>query len=164
MIYARTCGCGREVVYKSKWTWKRAIEKSSMCPSCRTSYLNTLPQRAMRKENNPAWAGFKDVPGKIYSKLKRGALQRDLSFEITIEDIQEQVEKQDFKCAYTNCVVDFYTNASVDRIDSSKGYTKENIQIVTKNINMLKRDFSHDSFLNMCKTVAEHSKTKETIC
>jgi len=125
-----------------------------MCSSCRTSYLNSLPQRAMKKENNPAWAGFKDIPGKVYSKLRRDADKRGISFEITIEDIQKTLEEQKYKCAYTGWAVEFGKNASVDRIDSSLGYTVDNIEIVDKTINMAKRDFSEEYFIKMCRAVA----------
>ena len=47
-------------------------------------------------------------------------------------------------------------NASIDRIDSSKGYTKDNIQIVTKTINLAKRSLSDDDFIQMCLEVSEY--------
>jgi len=156
MIYARTCGCGREVTYKTVYTWKRALEKSSMCPSCRTSYLNKLPQRLRKGQRNHAWKGTKDVSGKVLSKLKRDAKTRNISFEITIEDIQRKLEEQNYKCGYTGWSVEFGNNASVDRIDSSKGYTTDNIHIVDKTVNIAKRDYSHEYFIKMCKAVAGH--------
>ena len=46
-----------------------------------------------------------------------------------------------------------YTTASLDRIDSSKGYTKSNIQWVHKDINKMKSDFSMLRFLELCYAV-----------
>lgn len=160
MIYARTCGCGREVTYKSEYTWKKAKANSSMCPSCRTSHNNKLPQRALKASSNPAWKGYKDVPGKVLSKLKRGAETRKLSFNISLEDIQEKLEQQEYRCALTGWKVSFWDNASVDRIDSNKGYSFENIQIVDKRVNMAKRDFNNDFFINMCKAVSYMTEEK----
>ena len=44
---------------------------------------------------------------------------------------------------------------SLDRIDNNKGYIEENVQWVHKDINMMKRIYSQDYFIYMCKLVAE---------
>jgi len=38
-------------------------------------------------------------------------------------------------------------NISIDRIDSSKGYTKDNIQLVGSIINIMKNDIKEEDFL-----------------
>jgi hypothetical protein len=108
-------------------------------------------------DKNPAWKGYKDVPGKTFSRLQRGAKQRGLCFEITIEDIQEQFEKQHKSCAFSGISLIFGSTASVDRIDSREGYTKDNIQIVHKQLNMIKRDTPNEEFIDWCILVARHS-------
>ena len=50
----------------------------------------------------------------------------------------------------------FDGTASLDRIDSSKGYTKDNVQWVHKDINYIKRDLSDSEFITLCKKVATH--------
>jgi hypothetical protein len=49
-------------------------------------------------------------------------------------------------------------NASLDRIDSKKGYIKGNVQWVDKRLNVMKMDLSLDFFLNACKMVTEYRK------
>lgn len=49
------------------------------------------------------------------------------------------------------------SNASVDRKDSSKGYTPDNIQWVTKKVNIAKHVLSDEDFITMCKQVARHN-------
>ena len=44
--------------------------------------------------------------------------------------------------------------ASLDRIDSSKGYVEGNVQWVHKMINMSKQQYSQEEFIDMCKAVA----------
>ena len=46
-----------------------------------------------------------------------------------------------------------YTNASIDRIDNSKGYVKNNIQIVSVRMNMWKSDLSLTKFKNLVKMI-----------
>ncbi len=46
--------------------------------------------------------------------------------------------------------------ASLDRIDSSKGYTKDNIQWVHKHVNLMKHKFDQKYFVDICKLIANH--------
>jgi hypothetical protein len=46
--------------------------------------------------------------------------------------------------------------ASLDRIDSSKGYMPGNIQWVHKYINISKMAHSQEDFVRMCQAVADH--------
>lgn len=71
------------------------------------------------------------------------------NFDLTIDDLVEQWNKQSGKCPYTNYDlvlpennnlknIDFFHRASLDRIDSSLGYVKGNIQFVSTPINYMK--------------------------
>ena len=82
--------------------------------------------------------------------------------EITAKEIWDLFLKQDRKCALSGLPLTIsgrshYNDASVDRIDSSKGYTIDNVQWVHKHINFMKRTYSQDYFIEMCKKVAENS-------
>lgn len=47
------------------------------------------------------------------------------------------------------------TTASLDRIDSNKGYVVGNVQWVYKKINMMKQGYSQDEFILLCKEVVK---------
>lgn len=72
--------------------------------------------------------------------------------------------KQGKKCALTGEILYFSpiqtdrkkSNASLDRIDSSKGYTENNIQWVLKNINLMKRELSDKDFIEICRKVVQY--------
>ena len=49
---------------------------------------------------------------------------------------------------------DHENTASLDRIDSSKGYVKDNVQWVHKDINRMKWNFPQDKFVKLCSFVA----------
>lgn len=49
------------------------------------------------------------------------------------------------------------TTASLDRIDSSKGYTRDNIQWVHKNVNKMKVDLEQSVFIELCRAIASHN-------
>lgn len=151
-----SCGKGRE--FQTKSAMNRAEKKGTSCFSCRTAANNKKRIGTKTKEKNPAWKGYKDVPGRVISKLKRDAEKRGIDFKITLEDIQEKYEQQHHCCALTGIPVLFGMNASVDRIDSEKDYTKDNIQVVLSVVNIMKRDIPEDLFIMLCKAVAERHK------
>ena len=46
--------------------------------------------------------------------------------------------------------------ASIDRIDSNKGYIEDNVVWVHKDINIMKNKFSKEYFLMLCKKIVEN--------
>ena len=134
---------------------KANLEKgnSTQCSGCRT--------RA--GDRNPRWAGYKDIPQHTYSIMRKAAEVRGIVVEIAIEDLQAQWEKQGGICALTGLplrIGSLKTGrvASVDRIDGKRGYTKDNIQWVHKDVNLMKNKFDEDYFYDMCRRVVEHKK------
>ena len=79
-------------------------------------------------------------------------------------------EKQDKICALSGLPIEFETSqyglwhgegtASLDRIDSSKGYICGNVQWVHKDVNRMKQCFKEDRLLDLCKLIVEHNKVK----
>ena len=75
--------------------------------------------------------------------------------------------KQKRKCVYTGLPITFPKNtqpsellkstASLDRIDSKKGYIKGNVQWVHKNANLMKQTFSHEHFIKMCNLISKNN-------
>jgi hypothetical protein len=114
-----------------------------------------------------AW-GYKDITSERWYTIIYGAKSRNLELKITIEDVWDLYLKQNKKCALTGWPVLYSqdrkeTTASLDRIDSTKGYTKDNIQILHRLVNKLKLDCSQDMFLKMCKDIAKNSKNVTTV-
>lgn len=48
--------------------------------------------------------------------------------------------------------------ASLDRIDSSKGYTKDNVQLVAFIVNYMKNALSESEFLTICNGIVKKAK------
>lgn len=113
---------------------------------------------------------------KIYDNTKKGQQKRakTLEFSITLEDILSKLEEQNGKCALSGTDLTYIAygkkgeihylnedNMSIDRIDSNKGYIKENIQLVTARINRIKSDLGNVEFELFCKaTLTWHDKKK----
>ena len=85
---------------------------------------------------------------------------------ITIEEAWFILEEQNFKCALTNkklILSKIWTknqNASLDRINSKKGYIKDNVQWIHKDINKAKMNFDQDYFIQLCKEVTKYQNHK----
>lgn len=89
----------------------------------------------------------------ILSSAKR----RFKEFSITLDDLKYQWELQSGRCPYSNIQLELPTNtggkihpsvrASLDRIDSSKGYVKDNIQFVSTMINYMKSSLPEEDVL-----------------
>ncbi len=100
-----------------------------------------------------------------FNKFKTQAELRGISFELTIEEVADIYEMQNGMCAMTGWPIEFpeighpqNTDASIDRIDSNEGYSKSNIQIVHKMINMMKQSFSKKDFVRACIAVSDKTK------
>lgn len=101
-----------------------------------------------------------------YIKTTRnGAYKRGLTFEVTRSDLVDLLIKQDYKCTYTDLPLTFGSRekrtASLDRIDSNKGYIKGNVHWVHKKVNTIKWDLGEEEFIQMCKLVAKHAKKRK---
>lgn len=114
--------------------------------------------------------GWKNYPSKypgeirsyIWTRIKGQAKYRQIEFLITPDDIWSLFLKQDRKCALTGIELYFASNAqaksgettaSLDRIDSKKGYTKDNIQWIHKDLQFMKSDFTQEEFIRYCHLV-----------
>jgi len=89
---------------------------------------------------------------------------RGIHVKITPADLEEQINKQNFKCALSGLDIvlpkssdDFLITrewtASLDRINSNKYYIKNNIQFIHKDINKMKMDLEENIFLAYCQAI-----------
>jgi hypothetical protein len=115
------------------------------------------------------YQGYKSISSIYYKTCKSGAKSRNLEFKITKEDMYDKYMSQNGKCALSGLDIRIERNykkmkegmtASLDRIDSTKGYTLDNIQWVHKHLNKMKMNFDNDYFIKMCIFVAENNKIK----
>lgn len=123
-----------------------------------------------RCEASPMYTGYGEITGTKWGSIKSAAKIRNLEFLITIEEAWNLFLKQDRKCALTGDILFLaidtsewlsgVTTASLDRIDSSKGYTLDNVQWVHKYVNLMKRELSQQDFVDICCKVTNNYKGK----
>jgi hypothetical protein len=94
----------------------------------------------------------KDPLGYIYNFAKKSSKYRGITFDLTREQLEAILDEQKGKCFYTGMDMSFeifrgnYLRMSIDRLDSSKGYTKENVVLTTYRVNIMKGDMSLAEF------------------
>ena len=49
-------------------------------------------------------------------------------------------------------------NISIDRINSSLGYTKDNVQLVAAIVNRMKTDLPDSEFIKICSIITDNNK------
>jgi hypothetical protein len=120
-------------------------------------------------KNHHQWTGSGEISGGFWYEIKRNASgekggRRIKEVTITIDQAWALFLKQDRKCALTGLPLHFPEkwkgdyNASLDRIDSDKDYSIDNVQWVHKHVNIMKNKFSENYFIDMCKRIAENRR------
>lgn len=136
----KSCGCGKNVATAK--TGKRTIQFAI----------------AAKKQ----FVG--DLSGALWNRIKYNALARKLEVKMTKEYAWELFLTQNKKCALTG--LDLYLDphnvnrnkvtASLDRIDSNRGYVEGNVQWVHKDVNLMKNGFPESYFKKICEMVTKY--------
>lgn len=100
-----------------------------------------------------------------FSKHKRDAAKRNIEFTVSNEYLLCLYLEQCGKCYFSGLNIEFSTRdtrpkrtASIDRIDSTKGYIEGNVHWVHKVVNMMKQKLSSEEFVKWCKIIAKHNE------
>lgn len=152
--------CGR-TDYKVKPYWvKGPYGSHTKSCGCDKTYFKRQSGR-----NSSKFRGYGDMSSHYVSSSERRAKKFGMEFNLDAKFLWELYEKQERKCALTGQPITFSSvnrqrskaTISLDRIDSSKGYTKENVQWVHKDVNQMKNDFSKSYFFELCKKIVEYN-------
>jgi hypothetical protein len=149
--YTKNCsGCGKEQSYGRLDHYKSAVKGDWKCKSC-SNHTNNFKGRV-----GP-------MPVTWFETKRKGGESRGYQWDLTPEFILQLYEDQEGVCALTGWPIGWAekgltSTVSIDRIDSSEGYLKENVQLLHKDVNMAKQQYSQDYFVEMCKAVADKEK------
>ena len=93
--------------------------------------------------------------GRRYKNYKQGAKSRNLDFTLTKEEFDEITKMPCKYCGeYSGNFLDM-PFCGIDRIDSNKGYTKDNVISCCEMCNRMKSDYNVKDWLRKVKTIAE---------
>jgi len=155
------CACGSYVEVFTKNL------RSGHTQSCGCLQQERAAQNKHRKGKRPGnWKGEGGMSGSHWGRILWAARSRGLKISVTHKYCVALLNKQGERCALTGEPLRFpaigeplsATTASLDRIDSTKGYTPDNVQWVHKGIQRMKSDLSHEDFLKWCQKVVEYAR------
>lgn len=141
------CDCGTEQSVREQGLIRG---KTTRCQKCKSNHLSQIKIK------------YK-IPCNLYLPILTAKEKRNIDVNITDEELYNLYLKQDKKCALTGLDIHFsnraktktYGTASIDRINSTKGYTIDNVQWVHKDVNIMKLDFNQEKFIEFCNLVSK---------
>jgi hypothetical protein len=123
--------------------------------------------------NNKKYDGLEELPDGILLKIesgakkRRGGGKRNLEFNVTKEYLWKLYLEQGGLCKFSGVRITFGAGrkreakedfiektASLDRIDSSKGYVEGNVQWVHKSTNYMKQAMKDEEFIEWCDKIS----------
>ena len=147
-------GCGEPQSYLRRNYAEHSARLGKFCKACSNLFTDNS-NRGMYEFIRLSWV----------TKCATGAETRGLEWSLTPEDIWEVYIAQGGVCALSGLPIGWAEvgpnhTASLDRIDSSRGYTVDNIQLVHKDVNFMKQSYSQEYFLELCKKITKYKEQR----
>lgn len=150
--YKNCPACGEQQSYLRKNYAVESFRLGKECKKC-----------SNRRTENCHRGWHRGIRVSWFNQFKTGAETRGIVWSLTLDDVADLMEMQSSRCALTGWDIEFpdaghpqKALASIDRIDSKGPYSKENSQLVTRKVNMMKQQYSQQEFVDICKAVAKH--------
>ncbi len=162
VLWLCKCDCGNTAEINSKYLLS---EDTQSCGCLKPTLLH----------KNTDKVG--EISKSFWSRIKRGAKQRNLEFKITREYAWSIFLKQQRKCSLTEMDIHLPKyhgkrslpnrgrnhTASLDRIDNSKGYIIGNVRWLHKDVNKMKNTHEEEYFINICKKISNINNKKPLV-
>jgi hypothetical protein len=164
-IWLLKCDCGNEHRCLGSSLINGYTTRCKQCTKQRWLDQNHLRATCVGDLTSAWWSAkvVKRANGHNTSSFLKGR-KKIYELTITMEQAWQLFEKQERTCALSGILLEFPKDrnphggtASLDRIDSKKDYTADNVQWVHKDINRLKNVFDQAHFINLCKAVAKNN-------
>lgn len=145
VVWKARCVCGKEM----------ELTKNQL-----SQYRSCGCLKNQKGPKNSQYKGHQQVSGTRWKQFLKSANKRKIDVSITIQDAWNIFQRQGRKCALSGLPLRLLDNpnASLDRIDSSLGYTITNVQWVDKRINLMKHALDQEEFLRLCRQIVDYHK------
>tara|TARA_Y100000593_G_scaffold86211_1_gene164516 strand:+ start:2834 stop:4027 length:1194 start_codon:yes stop_codon:yes gene_type:complete len=187
---ARLVSIDEKKTGNDRYLWECKCDCGNKCMKSTTSlkyhYINCNTKNSCGCENKriARWKSL-DIDARHFNNIKSGAKKRKLEFDLTPEFLHELFHNQKKRSAISGrkllmpgrkgngsglsqCASDNKDLiASLDRIDSSKGYTKDNVWWISRRENSCKMDLSIEDmeqfFIDGCEYLEESRRIRKAI-
>jgi hypothetical protein len=145
-IHQICCSCGKD--YEKFMTLHN--KPSTKCKECN---IKQSLQDSKRQDRNRNYKNENlQHLDTYYKRYINNALKRKYTFEIQFEDFKELVKSP---CYYCNYYLETEING-IDRVDNSKGYTKENSAACCSICNRIKSVYHPKFFIEKCQLISKN--------
>lgn len=152
----RPCGhCGRLYAANAEHFYEK--KDGSLSSECRACFR----QRSSKNQKARHHAGGVEYHLTYIARAaKLRARKARAAYDIDSRFLAFLLQRQGGRCALSRVPLTFTkgvghvpTNASIDRIDSNKGYTKANVQLVAHQVNTMKSNLDVGHLAEWCRLV-----------
>jgi hypothetical protein len=170
ILFKVKCTCNKEQFVRAYFL---ESGRQTCCKQCRSKINYNIAKQQDKKIGfiKLYHEGVGNFTKTTYWYFKNNAKKRGIEWndKLTIEYLYNLLLEQNKKCKLTGLDIDLTESrinsninfelmtASLDRIDSLKGYEPNNVQWVHKHINKMKNNFNEDYFINMCELIVNHA-------
>jgi hypothetical protein len=135
------------------------------------SYRDTICSKCSNENVDKYRRSKEGAIAEAYRRTRDRARDKGLEFDLDKTWIREQLEAQSWKCKLTGIDLNYSRegiatgfrslySVSADRINSSKGYTKDNVRFVCNWINVALQNGTDDAFEELAIRFLENRKYK----
>jgi hypothetical protein len=135
---------------------------NSWCKSCVKKKMASYHESTWGPDKLQLSAFKRTKSVRDYLGYLRGKAIRRGGVCVTLDELVEIWDAQRGRCALTDWEMTMKlgsgvipTNCSIDRIDSSRGYEIDNVQLVCRAVNIAKSNLTPELFIMLCSAIAE---------
>lgn len=162
------CDCGAMTIVSAKHLLNGHTKSCGCFQRDQAGMAAILSKAGIRASN---WKGVDDMSGSLWGAICKGAEIRGLTITVTHQECADLFREQGGKCALTGCAIWFPPiggegregTASLDRIDSTKGYVQGNLQWIHKDLQKMKWDLDQMKFIEWCRAVVDFHESKNHV-
>ena len=154
--FHRKCsGCGKDISYTTSQAVIKAEKEDRLCYHCTVGPRKHSSTKGHYENVSLAW----------FKVVSDNAAKRSKSFSLRPEHIYALWVLQEGACALSGIPLKMHRTSqdpdgtvSIDRIDNDRGYHPDNVQLVHKQINLMRGPLSVDQFVALCASVSIHNE------
>jgi hypothetical protein len=152
-------------------SYLRLVQDESDVP-----YIPRVPkwlhaQRTKENQNDPLYVALPTWAKSIYATSKKNAGIRKIDFDLSPQQFAKIVGRADGRCELSGIEFNFSKGeyarrpfvASLDRIDSAKGYTFKNCRLILLIINLGMNEWGLDQFMLVAERLVFNKKMNTTV-
>lgn len=126
------------------------------------SNLNALASKKRIRQSDPVLARGRAA----YNDSRKRAIAKGMEFSLTSEMVVRLMRDTPccpyFGWSLTHAADKAKTTASLDRIDSTKGYTLANVRVISYLANVMKSSATHDELIEFARGILKDAAEKMT--